>query len=284
MTGREALLAMYAELGLNAIPLRPRSKRPLQKDWQTPKPDAWAGAPPDANVGLLTGAASQGLVVLDFDDLELFHEILGLSPRSLAAHTIVVRSARGYHAYARHDGTRTRVPREGFSILGEGSLAVAPPSVHPSGPTYSFVGQPRTIAPLEAFAPDLVDVEAVHRRSSAAPAHELAIVPAEPLPRGEVSTILNAQGPKVREAWRLLTTPLPPDVSFDGSGSDPWSRADFLVALCLVQHGYEPARVAALLTSLAGSKAAARGMRYAARTCERAAETARTGRLPGRHG
>jgi hypothetical protein len=223
-------------------------------------------------------------VVLDFDDADLFHEVLGLSPRSLAAHTPVVRTSRGYHAYARCSGIRTRVPRNGLSVLGEGSLAVAPPSVHPSGISYSFVAEPRRIAALAEFAPQFCDEGFASHEPTDRVEESNEIAAVEPLSREDAFHVIRGQHPRVVEAWSLLTTRPPSGRVFEGSGSDAWSRADFLVALCLIQHGADPERVAAFLTTLEGSKAAERGLRYARRTCERAAETAWTGRLPGRAG
>ena len=279
---REDALAMYARLGVATVPLAPRSKRPLRAGWQRASADSWRDAPANANVGVLTGRASDGLVVLDFDDAEILHTELGTSPRSLAAHTVVVKTARGYHVYARCPDASTRVPREGFSILGEGSLAVAPPSVHPSGVVYAFVGEPHRIAMLSEFAlpEDLcggaASADVVERTSATVPSG----VP--PLAIEEAAQIVGSQSEKVVAAWRLLMSPPPTKDTFVGSGTDPWSRADFLVALCLIQHGHEPERVAGLLMTLRGSKASVRDWAYAARTCARAAESARTGRLPGR--
>lgn len=280
---REAALSIFEGLGVATVPLAPRSKRPLRSGWQRAGGDPWRGAPLDANVGVLGGAASGGLVVLDFDDHEILREVFGMSPASIAAHTVVVRTARGFHVYARCAEPVTRVPREGFSVLGEGSLAVAPPSVHPSGVLYSFVGEPQRIAKLSEFGveekfdeAELADERDPPTRGSEMNHGGLAIS------LSEAEAIVRAQNEKVIAAWRLLTTPAPADRVFEGSGTDPWSRADFLVALCLIQHGLEPARVARLLMGLEGSKAAVRGAHYAIRTCERAAETARTGRLPAR--
>lgn len=285
MSSRDAVLGRFAQLGVATVPLAPRSKRPLRAGWQRADADAWRDAPAEANVGVLAGQASGGLVVLDFDDPEVLHGVLGMSPRSIAAHTIVVKTARGYHVYARAVGVATRVPREGFSLLGEGSLAVAPPSVHPSGFVYSFLGDACRIAMLSEFAlpEELVErpAKALAGRSERPSGPE---IPSElaALSEEDAFGVVRSQSGKVVSAWRLLTSAPPPDRAFDGSGTDAWSRADFLVALCLIQHGHEPERVAGLLVKLQGSKAAVRGWAYAMRTCARAAETARKGRLPAR--
>lgn len=281
MTSRKESLAVYARLGVVTIPLAPRSKRPLRAGWQRPGALRWSDAPSDANVGVLTGRASEGLVVLDFDDVDILHAELGMSPRSLAAHTVVVRTARGYHVYARSAQAQTRVPRDGFSILGEGSLAVAPPSVHPSGAIYAFVGKPTHIAMLTDFAAaDLVSEPEREVSDASVPRAAVDLSELRPILTEEAFEIVSAQNEKVRAAWKILTTAPAGERELHGSGTDPWSRADFLIALCLIQHGCEPERVAGLFMTLPGSKAAVRGWPYAMRTCSRAAETARTGRLP----
>lgn len=284
MSERSVFLGAYRRLGIATVPLRARSKRPLRRNWQRADESAWENVPADANVGVLAGAPSGGLVVLDFDSPDLFVEELGMSPSSLSEHTVVVRSARGYHVYAYAPGLPTRVPREGFSILSDGSLAVAPPSVHASGARYKFVGEPRRIALLSEFAVPAMLAGPV-AISSAALSKETRDEPlsrATPVPREEAERLVMAQHPRVRQAWALLNAGSPQGKQLEGSGTDAWARADFLVALCLIQHGYEVAAVAALLLELPGSKASVRGEPYAARTCERAAETARTGRLPRR--
>ena len=130
---RDKWLRFYAERGLATLPLRPREKRPLRRGWRTPTPDAWVGAPADANVGILCGAPSGDLVVLDFDSRDGPREILGVRAEELAVHTLVVRTWRGWHVYARSVNCRTHSPLAGLDIRAEGSLVVAPPSVHPSG-------------------------------------------------------------------------------------------------------------------------------------------------------
>lgn len=95
---------------------------------------------PDANLGFWCGHFNR-LTVVDVDstaDAELQHALTtyGDSP-------IIVRTASGkHHAYYRHDGERRRIRPDKahpIDILGEGGLAVAPPSVRPSGGRYEFV-------------------------------------------------------------------------------------------------------------------------------------------------
>ena len=95
---------------------------------------------PDANLGFWCGGHNR-LTLVDIDspkDSELQYALDHFGPSP-----IIVRTASGkYHAYYRHDGERRRIrPLQGHAldILGEGGIAVAPPSTRPTGGTYQFV-------------------------------------------------------------------------------------------------------------------------------------------------
>ena len=94
---------------------------------------AWWAEWPDANIGIRTGKAS-GLLVLDEDprhggskSLRALEERHGPLPESLHVHT----GGQGTHRYfANGDGSvRSQIIAPGLEIKGEGSYAVAPPSV-----------------------------------------------------------------------------------------------------------------------------------------------------------
>lgn len=240
--------ALYARLGFATIPLRPRDKRPLRKGWREAHPEHWEHVPADANIGILTGAPSAGLVVLDFDTGDGPRVELGMSVEQLAVLTIVVETCRGWHVYAREPGRATSTPREGLDVRGEGGMVVAPPSVHPSGFVYRLVGGTRTVVPLAALPlderlPETVDAGALD----------------------EVESWIAMQAPKLREAWMRLKKP--PSYSFDAS------RADFAVARCLWEGGWSVEDAAAILLRLPGSRARERGEAYALKTAVRAART-----------
>lgn len=249
MMRRDDFLELYHLLGFATLPLRPREKRPLRKGWRVPDARAWEDAPPDANVGVLTGSASGGLVVLDFDTEDGPFEVLGLRPRELASRTLVVKTVRGWHVYARGEGVGTSKPREGLDVRGEGALVAAPPSIHPSGAVYEFVSRTMRVIPLAELP------------SWAAPP-PLEVAPATELVE-RADAWLALQAPKLRAAWATLRQGAPD--GFDRS------RADFALARCLWEAGWDSREVAALLLSLPGSKAAERGEPYALRTAARAA-------------
>jgi site-specific recombinase XerD len=237
--------AFFDRLGFATIPLRPREKRPLRKGWREAPVEHWKDAPADANLGIVTGSRSGDLVVLDFDERDGPERVLGFSPEELAFATMVVETSRGWHVYVRSAGVASSTPREGLDVRGEGGMVVAPPNVHPSGHAYHFLRPASTVVALEAIAPTLL-------QPSAAPVDDLA----------EVESWIALQSVKLQAAWGRLRAP--PSMSFDAS------KADFAVACCLAELGYEPARVAAVLLQLPGSRARERGEPYALLTAERA--------------
>lgn len=246
---REEWVAWYAGRGLATIPVVARGKRPLRAGWQKADPDAWRGAPVDANVGVLCGAASADLVVLDFDTRDGLREASGMRPEELAVHTLVARTARGWHVYARDTSVRTSSPWKGLDVRAEGSMVVAPPSVHPSGLAYEFVRRHARIAPLSTL-PILLERDV--QRDDHALEVDLA----------DVEEIVARQARKLREHWAHLKDPTHP---FDRS------RADFAVARCLWETGYTEAEIAQVLLLLPGSKARERGESYAKRTASKVA-------------
>ena len=105
---------------------------------------AWWRRWPDANIGLVTGAAS-GLVVLDVDPrhgghitLEDLQGRFGELPDTVEAET----GGLGRHFFFRHPGTR--IPNSagqlgpGLDVRGDGGYIVAPPSLHESGRRYTW--------------------------------------------------------------------------------------------------------------------------------------------------
>lgn len=249
MTQNEAR-ALYDALGFVTIPLAPRGKRPLRRGWLDGDPKQWVGAPARANVGVLTGARSGGLVVLDFDTRDGPETVLGMTPQQLAVVTIVVETARGWHVYARAHGVGCTTARAGLDVRGDGGMVVAPPSVHPTGHEYRFVGNATGLVSLEAIAPDI----------SAAPP-PCAPSEHEPLLEAAGEWIL-LQAPKLQDAWKKLREPA-------SASWDP-SKADFAVARCLWEGGYSVEDVANILCALPGSRARERGREYAVRTAVRA--------------
>lgn len=143
----------YHGLGWNVIPIS-REKVPCCKwgPWQNQRQPLDFVARifadhPDANVAVLTGAASRIVVLeVDGDDGRASLAALGAPPDW----TPRVRSRRGHHYYFRHPGyvapswahsekvATTPAHLRGLDFRGDPGLVVAPPSVHRSGFVYAW--------------------------------------------------------------------------------------------------------------------------------------------------
>ncbi|MEZ4641742.1 MAG: bifunctional DNA primase/polymerase [Chloroflexota bacterium] len=111
-----------------------------------------------ANVGLVGGLVSGGLLVLDFD-----HDAVAIFPAwqqalgALAADLPVVATRKGFHVYLRlpnPGGNRTLAwsedGRKRIETRGEGGYVLAPPSRHPSGHIYHWLQGDQTTIPAVA--------------------------------------------------------------------------------------------------------------------------------------
>jgi replicative DNA helicase len=125
---------------------------------------AWWAKWPDANIGIVCGAAS-GVVVLDIDkrhggkqsleELERRHEML--------LPTATVRTGGGgNHLFFRHPGGEIRNKAgldglPGLDVRGDGGYVVAPSSLHISGKTYEWEADPEEV-PMADMPLWLVDL------------------------------------------------------------------------------------------------------------------------------
>jgi Bifunctional DNA primase/polymerase, N-terminal len=137
-------LGEYLDLGLSIIPLKPNSKISAL-DWgqfqnrlpTTGEVQSWRSAFPNMNVGIVTGAVSD-IIVLDLDGDEAFEVLKGFGEIPL---TPTVQTAKGKHFYFKHPGSRvgnkTRL-RPKVDLRGDHGYVVAPPSIHASGHKYTW--------------------------------------------------------------------------------------------------------------------------------------------------
>lgn len=121
----------------------------------------WWRESPAANIGILTGSES-GLVVIDIDprhggnqSLKELEAEFGELPETLKVKT----GGDGWHYYFRHPGGK--IPNKtnlkpGVDVRGDGGYIVAPPSVHASQATYSWVSEDTNIADLPAWLLSLI--------------------------------------------------------------------------------------------------------------------------------
>lgn len=125
-------------------------KRPLVswRDFQERAPSetilqGWFTKWPKANIAIVTGAAS-GVIVLDIDPAHGGEESLaGIEERhgSLPETVEVKTGGGGRHLYFAHPGGEVR-NRAGFApgidLRGDGGIIIVPPSIHPSGKSYTW--------------------------------------------------------------------------------------------------------------------------------------------------
>ena len=160
----DAALA-YHKAGLCVIPLK--GKRPTLDSWkayQTKQPTqaeitAWHRAGLLKNVGIVCGAVSGGLVVIDFDGLGAYGAFAAMFPALAQTFTVATGSGKGKHVYLYVEELPATV-RAMETVFGNvelranGSQVAAPPSIDPA------TGNPYTVdRPLDILRmPDLDDV------------------------------------------------------------------------------------------------------------------------------
>ncbi|MCK6580914.1 MAG: bifunctional DNA primase/polymerase [Anaerolineae bacterium] len=133
----------YAALSLSIIPLD--GKRPALKSWtqyQNQRADAktirtWTFG----NVGIVCGAVSGNLVVLDLDGVAGYAAFAATFPALAQTYTVASGGGIGRHVYFYSDHLPLSVkamntPIGHLEICGDGRQVVAPPSIHP------ITGQP----------------------------------------------------------------------------------------------------------------------------------------------
>ncbi|HVX17459.1 MAG TPA: bifunctional DNA primase/polymerase [Acidimicrobiales bacterium] len=132
----------YAEQGWRVLPLRPRGKVPATRHGvhdattNTDQIRAWWAQRPDANIGLASG---YGFDVLDIDGPAGIDSLIHLAKGRPLPEGPAVTTGRGQHRYFAPTGTGNRVAiRPGLDWRGRGGYVVAPPSIHPTGATYTW--------------------------------------------------------------------------------------------------------------------------------------------------
>lgn len=176
----DELLAAH-ERGLSTLPLRPGTKEPhfellsaiygspKTKRFQRQRPAeseirAWLEYDPRLNYGIVTGEASGGLAVLDFDVA-----VEGVR----CPETPVAATSRGQHIYLRAPASLPSKKYWWGEVRANGDYVAAPPSLHPSGRRYSWVVHPdqaplahldEVVLPNAPSPPAHQEEEEVHRQ------------------------------------------------------------------------------------------------------------------------
>src|SRR5262249_27131057 len=110
---RNGLLAAaldYAERGFSVIPIKPKDKKPLIA-WETyqtepaPEPtiDRWFESWPTANIGLVTGAISD-CIVIDLDSNEATQKLKSLLGNYDLSAVPRSRTGKGFQLFFKHPG------------------------------------------------------------------------------------------------------------------------------------------------------------------------------------
>ena len=140
-------LRKYYEAGLSVIPLQFGEKKPLisweeyqhrRATWE--EIEGWLKKYKNMNIGIVCGAVSGNLIVIDFDSTDRYQKFIENLPPKFNFKTWVVMTARGVHVYFRLNNPASTKPKivEKVDIKGEGGYVVAPPSLHPDGESRYF--------------------------------------------------------------------------------------------------------------------------------------------------
>ena len=138
----------YAALGLSILPLS--GKRPALTSWTAFQQTAatpevirgWSSAGLIQNIGLICGAVSGNLIVLDLDGAAGYPAFAATFPHLTDTFTVATGGGIGRHVYFYADRLPSSVKAMGtpignLELCAEGRQVVAPPSIHPiTGSTY----------------------------------------------------------------------------------------------------------------------------------------------------
>lgn len=162
----------YAKLGFAVFPVCSTNKKPHTphgcKDAKTDigAIKAWWERWPNASIGIATGEASHGLVVVDLDqdddkgldgytELEKWQKENGELPETWRS----ITGRGGYHLFffSKDKQYQNRAGLlDGIDVRGEGGYIIAPPSLHPNGRRYEWEISPEDGIPM-AQVNDTVD-------------------------------------------------------------------------------------------------------------------------------
>lgn len=164
----------YYDQGFSIIPLKEKDKRPNIPTWkkyiheQPTKEEIqeWIDKKLFKNIGVVCGAVSDNLVVIDIDDKKIIDEIGIKLNKVIESGSWVVETGRGYHIYYKYDvdpGDLRKDAETKLEYRANGGYVVAPPSIHPSGKKYHFLNFEKpeelpklTVSDVKALFEDMV--------------------------------------------------------------------------------------------------------------------------------
>lgn len=153
----------YREMGWSVIPIPQGSKVPeiSWKEFQTRLATSeeiihWWKEKPSANVGIVTGQISRlGVVDLEYAGLEVARNLKLYSP-------VTSMTGKGNHLYYQwSEGLRNGAKIQnvkGLDVRGDGGYVLAPPSLHPEGRRYWWLGavNPTLLPPFPQSILDMI--------------------------------------------------------------------------------------------------------------------------------
>lgn len=140
----------YLNAGYSVIPDGYMKKRPLIKGWQnfcTVQPsngevENWGNSFRESNIAVCLGEAS-GIVALDLDCID--PEILEVLEPLLPPSPCEKRGSKGYTRFFQYRNESTTIIKANgkvvLELLSKGKKTTIPPSIHPEGHAYAWVGK-----------------------------------------------------------------------------------------------------------------------------------------------
>lgn len=261
---REARELLEGTLDLRTIALEGKQPPAGATRWNREPSRTWKALPNPTNVGILGG---DGVGVVDIDRRGAWADLFNRNLAQLADLTpVVVTGSGGIHVYFRTPRARVpcgSLPGGAGELIGDGWLAVTPPSRHPStGLAYRFSQRPVEIAPLEDLRPtwSLDDIGDDQEETPDPPSVEAREGLEDLETRVEKYLTTN---PVLRDKYDDLQAGRSPDRS----------RDEYAICVGLLEAGFDTDDVYTWLLRN-GPKARERGKGYARRTVDRAAQEA----------
>lgn len=125
----------YFDANLKVVPIKPGEKIPFVKEWQKKDFSTLIDNFATWGIGLQLGKVS-GVVALDIDTDN--KEVLNALPPS----PVRKRGAKGETRFFKYNGEPCqRFHHKGYEILSDGAQTVIPPTVHPDGMRYHWLGE-----------------------------------------------------------------------------------------------------------------------------------------------
>jgi hypothetical protein len=160
----------YYRKGWTPIPVIVRDKRPAVRwqEYQNKRPSLeqiheWFDGKTleDCNIAIVLGTVSNGLSVVDFDDMNTWIKIKGENYEKNNLVAISGSGKRHLYVISQREVKKYKLSELGIDVQSEGSIIIVPPSIHPSGGTYQFINQDKE--PIKVFSVKIF-VEGLVRR------------------------------------------------------------------------------------------------------------------------